>query len=229
MVLAYGAHLVTQVLEGLTGPTADAAPPPYFTSEFAMLSIAARKRLLRTEAEKRRDIAAARGDIGIRLVEIFKQHVRAPRGIAISGYYPIRSEANVLPLLNKLRDQGFDIALPVIEKRNAPLIFRRWDETTELRNGAFGIPEPAPDAIAIHPDIILTPLLAFDLLGNRLGYGGGFYDLSIRSIRKIQPVCALGIAYALQEVPVVPCNEDDTVLDGILTEQGIVRPESEKS
>lgn len=192
-----------------------------------MPSIAAEKRLLRTEAGKRRDVAAKNGDIGAKLIDMFSQHVDAPSGISISGYYPIGNEANVLPLLNALRDQGFDIALPVVDKPQTPLIFRRWEEATEMRKGVFGIPEPGPDAASIRPDMILAPLLAFDRRGNRLGYGGGFYDISIRSIREHQPVYALGVAYAAQEVPAVPCDKNDTALDGVLTEKGVTRPESE--
>ena len=77
--------------------------------------------------------------------------------------------------------------------------------------------------------MILAPLLAFDRRGNRLGYGGGFYDMSIRSIREHQPVYALGVAYAAQEVPAVPCDKNDMALDGVLTEKGVIRPESEPS
>ena len=194
-----------------------------------MSSISAQKRLLRSEAGKRRDTAAADGDIGTRLTEMFEQHVQPPVGIAISGYHPVGNEANVLPLLNKLRDQGFVIALPVVQERDMPLIFRRWGETTAMAKGPYGIPEPDSNADTIHPDMILAPLLAFDRQGNRLGYGGGFYDLSIRSIREHQPVYALGVAYAAQEVPAVPCDGGDTALDGILTEQGIIKPESSTS
>lgn len=192
-----------------------------------MSSIVARKRRLRTEARKRRDEAAAEGDIGARLIDLFEQHVSLPRDITISGYYPVGSEANILPLLNALQKKGYDLALPVVDTFHSPLIFRRWDEATEMQEGAFGILEPAPDAASVYPGLILTPLLAFDRQGNRLGYGGGYYDLSIRSIREKQPVYALGVAYAAQEVIAVPCDKNDTALDGILTEKGAIRLESE--
>ena len=105
-----------------------------------MSSIAAQKRLLRTEAGKRRDTAAADGDIGTRLTEMFEQHVQPPVGIAISGYHPIGNEANVLPLLNKLRDQGFVIALrlvgPASATANAPRRVRPTSETRRWRRDA---------------------------------------------------------------------------------------------
>ena len=192
-----------------------------------MSSIVELKRRLRTEARKRRDEAAAKGDIGARLIDMFEQHVSLPRDITIAGYYPIGSEANILPLLYALQQKGLDLALPVVETSYRPLIFRRWDEATEMQEGAFGILEPAPGAASVYPGLMLTPLLAFDRQGNRLGYGGGFYDLSIRSVREKQPVYALGVAYAAQEVTAVPCDKYDTVLDGILTENGVIRLESE--
>ena len=75
------------------------------------------------------------------------------------------------------------------------------------------------------PDLILTPCLAFDQFGYRLGYGGGFYDMSIKAIRKYQPVTAVGVAYAAQQRPAVPHDAYDTLLDWIITENGVVTPE----
>ena len=191
-----------------------------------MPSIAAQKRLLRTEAAKRREAAAADNDIGEKLIEIFERTFDPPRGTAISGYYPIGAEANILPLLKNLRDKGYDVLLPVVLEPKKPLLFRRWSPSSEMRSGPYGILEPGTDAKADRPDLILAPLLAFDRKGNRLGYGGGFYDLSIESIRHHQPVLAVGVAYAAQEVPAVPHDASDTPLDHILTENGAIAPES---
>lgn len=190
-----------------------------------MTSIVAQKRLLRTEAAKRRDLAAV-CDIGERLVAIFEENFQPPRNVVVSGYYPIGSEANVLPLLERLKSSEFDVALPVVVGRGKPLLFRLWTGDEEMRKGPYGILEPGPDAAAVRPDMILAPLLAFDRSGNRLGYGGGYYDLSIKSIREHQPVLAVGVAYAAQEVAAVPHDENDTVLDKILTENGVIAPES---
>ncbi len=190
-----------------------------------MSSIVAQKRLLRTEAAKKRDAAAASNDIGERLAESFLRNIEVPSGIVISGYIPIGGEANVLPLLESLLERGFEIALPVVVKRRNPLIFRRWHRASDLHKGPYGILEPSSDAPAMRPDIVLAPLLAFDRVGNRLGYGGGYYDLSIKSIRELQPVLAVGIAYAVQEVAAVPHDENDTKLDRIVTENGAIKPE----
>ena len=192
-----------------------------------MSSIAAQKRLLRNEAAKRRDAAATSNDIGAKLIGAFDGTFNPPRGAAISGYYPIGNEANILPLLKALRDKGYDVLLPVVLEPKTPLEFRRWLASSDMREGPYGILEPGPDAKAVRPDLILAPLLAFDRNGNRLGYGGGFYDMSIKAIRKHQPVSAVGVAYAAQQIKAVPHDAYDTSLDWIITENGVVTPEVE--
>lgn len=191
-----------------------------------MSSIAAQKRLLRTEAAKRRDAAAASNDIGEKLIEVFNEAYAPPRKAAISAYYPIGSEANILPLLELLRNRGYEVLLPVVLEPKKPLVFRQWLASTVMCKGPYGIQEPGPDSKSVQPDLILVPLLAFDGYGNRLGYGGGFYDLSIKSIRENQPATAVGIAYAAQQIPAVPHDAYDTPLDRIITEDGAITPES---
>lgn len=190
-----------------------------------MASITALKRLLRKDAAVRRASAAKDNDIGARLVEIFDRHVAPPSGITVSGYMPMGSEANVLPLLRTLRARGFTLALPVTPKRGQPLVFRCWEEGDALEKGPLATRQPGGAAPAVCPDLVLTPLLAFDRAGNRLGYGGGYYDRTIRALREHQPVMAVGIAYAAQEVEAVPHDADDTPLDLVITEAGAVEPE----
>lgn len=191
-----------------------------------MSSLAERKQRLRKEAARRRDAIAKEQDIGEALVDAFERHFDLQPGLVVSGYHPIGSEANLLPLLLKLRDSGIEVALPVVIERQSPLTFRRWTEDTDLQKGPFGILEPGADTDDVQPNLILAPLLAFDAAGNRLGYGGGFYDLSIRAIRKCQPVDAIGAAYSGQRVSSVPHDDNDMVLDGILTETGFIQPSS---
>jgi len=183
----------------------------------------ARKKAMREDAAKKRDSVAARNDIGMRLVDMFDASIAPPNGITVSGYYPIGSEANALPLLRVLAERGYTVALPVVPRRGEPLVFRRWRATDAMDAGPFGIREPRADAPSVRPDLILTPLLAFDRRGNRLGYGGGFYDVTIRSLREFQPVLAVGIAYSAQEVELVPHGERDVPLDWVVTEREAIR------
>jgi 5-formyltetrahydrofolate cyclo-ligase len=88
-----------------------------------------------------------------------------------------------------------------------------------LEPGSFGIPEPFSHWPKARPDLLLVPLLAFDADGHRLGYGGGFYDRTLALLK----VPAIGIAYAGQEVTVLPHDSHDAVLDAVLTERGLTR------
>jgi 5-formyltetrahydrofolate cyclo-ligase len=82
----------------------------------------------------------------------------------------------------------------------------------------MNILEPLPSRPRVEPDVLLVPLLAFDRHLHRLGYGGGYYDRTLKLLRKQKPVLAVGIAYACQEVEVVPVTPNDARLDKIVTE-----------
>ncbi len=139
-------------------------------------------------------------------------------GVIVSGFSPLKSEINPLPLLRKLADAGAKLALPVVAGRGKPLIMRAYAFGQELNSGVWGIREPKDDAPEVDPDILIVPLAAFDRRGNRIGYGAGYYDMTINRLRARKPVTAVGIAYAAQEVPDVPVTERDARLDLVLTE-----------
>jgi len=82
--------------------------------------------------------------------------------------------------------------------------------------------EVAPDAPEVFPDILIVPLLAFDRAGHRVGYGAGYYDMTIGRLRAMKPVIAVGIAYAAQEIAQVPATPRDAALDLVLTEREII-------
>jgi len=91
-----------------------------------------------------------------------------------------------------------------------------------LSSGQWGIREPKADAAEVAPDILLVPLLAFDRRGNRIGYGAGYYDMTIAKFRATKPVVAAGIAYAAQEIDTVPVTARDARLDLVLTEREVI-------
>jgi 5-formyltetrahydrofolate cyclo-ligase len=183
-----------------------------------MSSLFEHKKKLRVTAGMRRRRAAAKGDIGIRLLEQFDRAIVAPAGKVVSGYWPIGDEANAMNLLRALGKRGFEMALPVVPAREQPLTFRRWRADDPMDIGPFGISEPRDAAPVLSPDLILAPLLAYDRAGGRLGYGGGYYDRTIVELRKEKPVIVVGIAYAAQEYDTVPCGNTDVPLDWIVTE-----------
>ena len=139
-------------------------------------------------------------------------------GMILSGFMPLKSEINPLPLMRKLADDGARLALPVVAGRGQPLIMRSWQWGEPLVPGVWGITEPPPTAPELQPDILLVPLLAFDRNGHRIGYGAGYYDLTIAQLRAKKPIAAVGIAFAAQEIESVPRTAFDARLDLVLTE-----------
>ena len=139
-------------------------------------------------------------------------------GTIVSGYSPIRSEIDPIPLMRALAAQGARLALPAVMARGKSLAFRAWSPDDRLMLGPLGIPEPSPAAAELVPDIMLVPLAAFDRLGHRIGYGAGHYDYTLAHLRKIKAIAAIGLAFAAQEVKSVPALQHDVALDYVLTE-----------
>jgi 5-formyltetrahydrofolate cyclo-ligase len=144
-------------------------------------------------------------------------------GLVVSGFSPIRSEINPLPLLRRFAEAGAGLALPAIAGRGKPLVMRAWSFGAPLARGQWGIREPGPDAAEAAPDVMLVPLAVFDRRGSRIGYGAGYYDMTLNALRAHKPVIAIGIAYALQEVAEVPTHGGDAPLDLVLTEREVIR------
>ena len=143
-------------------------------------------------------------------------------GMIVSGFMPLKSEINPLPLMRKLAGQGARLALPVVAGRGRPLIMREWVFGEPLIAGVWGIREPKPEAAEVDPNILLVPLLAFDRAGHRIGYGAGYYDLTLAQLRARNPVIAVGLAFAGQEVAAIPATPRDARLDLVLTERAVL-------
>jgi 5-formyltetrahydrofolate cyclo-ligase len=143
-------------------------------------------------------------------------------GITVSGYSPLKFEISPLPLMRRCFLEGAKLALPVIQGRGSPLIMRAWAFGETLGSGVWGIREPKPEAPEAFPDVLIVPLLLFDRTGYRLGYGGGYYDMTIARLRAMKPVTAIGIAFAAQEIAEVPKTSRDARLDLVLTEREII-------
>ena len=184
----------------------------------------AKQSLRRSATARRRDAAAGDdGAAGRTLAEIVLAGIALHDGAAVSGYWPIASEIDVMPLLRELAASGHAIALPAVTGKDRPLVFRAWRDGDAMADGPFGIREPLASAVEVEPRIVLAPLLAFDRQGYRLGYGGGFYDRSLAVLRGKRPTLAIGIAWAAQEVPAVPHDRRDQPLDWVATEREAIR------
>ncbi|MGB9369689.1 MAG: 5-formyltetrahydrofolate cyclo-ligase [Xanthobacteraceae bacterium] len=143
-------------------------------------------------------------------------------GAIVSGFMPLKTEINPLPLMRKLAAAGAQLALPAIAGRGKPLTMRVFAFGDELASGQWGIREPKADAPEVAPDILLVPLLAFDRSGHRIGYGAGYYDMTIAKLRSMKPAIAAGIAFAAQEIEQVPVTARDARLDLVLTEREVI-------
>jgi 5-formyltetrahydrofolate cyclo-ligase len=143
-------------------------------------------------------------------------------GAVVSGFSSIGSEINPVPLMRRLADQGALLALPVVVGRGRPLVMRAWAFGEPLGKGVWGIREPSPEAAEVDPDTLLVPLAAFDRAGHRIGYGAGYYDLTLAGLRSRKSIVAIGLAYGAQEIPAVPTTARDARLDLVLTEREVI-------
>ena len=180
------------------------------------------KRAARTRALACRAAAfAAHGaTAGAGLAEHGLSFLTLKPGSIISGFSAIRDEIDPAALLTRLRAEGHHLALPVMQGKGLPLVFRAWSPGDAMGKVQWGIAEPLPDKPVLEPDVALVPLLAFDAAGHRLGYGGGFYDRTLARLRAIKPVVAVGIAYDELKVDAVPHRSYDDRLDWVLTPSG---------
>jgi len=141
------------------------------------------------------------------------------RGSAFCGYMPIRTEIDPLFAMSTMTQYG-PVGVPVVLGEGQSLEFRRWNKNTPMMAGAFGAQVPIEAEIVI-PDLIVLPLVAFDKKGYRLGYGGGFYDRTLESLRKRGPIVAVGFAYSGQQVDNLPVEPTDQKLDAVVTENDV--------
>jgi len=194
-------------------------PPP----QNADPAPSADKAELRRRYLVQRDEAAATAgaDAGLQACRQALANIDFPVGAVVSAYWPIRSELDPRPLLSELAARGCRCALPVIVERDAALEFRAWRDGVALVDGPFGTAEPAADAPVVVPDIVIVPLVAFDPVGHRLGYGGGYYDRTLAALRDKSKVVAIGYAYAGQAVEALPVDAFDQRLDWLVTEESV--------
>ncbi len=141
------------------------------------------------------------------------------RGVPIAGYMAMRTELDPTPAMEEASAHG-PVGVPVILGAGQPLKFRAWAPDAEMIDGEFGARIPA-SGDWITPEIVIVPLVAYDMNRGRLGYGGGFYDRTLEGLRANRPTLAIGFAYAEQEAHDLPLEATDQPLDMIITQHGI--------
>jgi 5-formyltetrahydrofolate cyclo-ligase len=159
-------------------------------------------------------------DASLKLIENFP--LELARLSPIAGYWPVGGEIDCRPLLAAFARAGRVVALPRMESRTGPARFLAWKGTEALTADAYGVPSPPKDGADLSPRLILTPLLAFDRAGRRLGQGGGHYDRII-ALYRAHGAVAVGLAYAEQEMGEVPAGPHDAFLDWVVTPKEAIR------
>lgn len=145
-----------------------------------------------------------------------------PKDASVAGYSAVRWEIDILPLLTELSTEDSPVFLPIVSDTEKTLKFLEWDGGA-LVAGKYDILHPPADAKEGYPQFVIVPLLGFDAQGNRLGYGGGYYDATIRKMRaQNKGVKFIGAAYSLQQVDAIPHEPHDERLDAVVTEDKIL-------
>lgn len=142
----------------------------------------------------------------------------------VAAYYPMPSEADIIPLLEELLKRGITVYLPRAEGK--AFLYRKMESLEALKPGALRIPEPDEHADVLDDstlDIALIPGAAFDRDCNRLGRGNGGYDIWLARLRKTNPDAkAWGIALDPQLTNAVPMQPHDQQMDAVITPRGII-------
>jgi 5-formyltetrahydrofolate cyclo-ligase len=155
--------------------------------------------------------------LGTQLTAHVLRDCSPPPNAIIAGYWPLTGEIDIRPLLLALA-KTHTVTLPQTPPRGQPLIFRQWHPGDTLTQGRLKTQHPQGEILT--PNFILIPLLAFDTEGNRLGYGGGYYD---RTLAAHPNAYRLGCAFAAQATETLPTEPHDIKLQAIATEHGIQR------
>ena len=188
-----------------------------------MSDIKAAKTQLRQAALSRRDAMseAARIEASLAVADGLPELLEIEPGAIVSGFLPIRSEIDIRPLMMALADKGARLCVPAIVE--GELQFRHLVRGAPMEPQGFGTYAPGLDAAVLDPTVMLVPLAAFDRSGGRIGYGRGYYDRAIGALleKGMRPRC-VGVAFACQEVDVVPIEPHDKPLELIATEQEII-------
>ncbi|WP_332065728.1 5-formyltetrahydrofolate cyclo-ligase [Bartonella sp. CB189] len=157
------------------------------------------------------------------VINYLEQRIEDFSDLIFSGYLPIKSEIDPSPLLDYLAVHGSHLALPAVLD-STKMVFRQFSVETILESMRFGTVGPNSDNAVIIPNFILVPLSAFDHRGHRLGYGGGYYDRAIASLKQAgHSIDLFGFGFSCQEVEPIPRYEHDLVLQGIFTEKGFLK------
>jgi len=177
--------------------------------------------LAKWRKELRNCLLAERCQVAPALHRQWSQHIESHldqgfmglAGLTVGLCWPYLAEFDARPFAQKLMDSGSTLSLPVVIAPKTPLEFHRWHPQMEMATGVYDLPIPAHSHPVI-PEVLLIPVVAIGDKGDRLGYGGGFYDRTLASLPK-KPIC-IALAFEISQ-------DHDVLMDFVITEKGIER------
>ncbi len=164
------------------------------------------------------EVAARSADICQRLLAT----IAFSQGAEVAVYLPISNEVDPELALNRLSEAGFRLALPAVVAKDLPLDFYGWAPGEDLEAGALGTRVPVLKEVCA-PSLLIVPLLGFDRAGYRLGFGGGYYDRTLESLRSKRSILSVGLAFCEQELHELPHASHDQRLDWIITDREAIK------
>lgn len=178
------------------------------------------KPTLRKQLQAERQAMVDRHQRAVHLQEVMQVWLLDRPEVAIGAYWPIKGEFDALPALYRWSEVAGDrmLGLPVIDRDTKQLRFHAWFPGCPMEEDAYGIPKPK-DTVQFQPQLLFVPLVGFGPGGNRLGYGGGFYDRTLAALTPRPVTVGLGFAHGF--IPWLEPEPHDVPLDAILTEDGV--------
>lgn len=147
--------------------------------------------------------------------------------LVFAAFWPLKGEPDLIPFMTKVHEKGFATVLPVVVKRDAPLEFHQWLPGMEMVSGVFGVKEPS-SKIVLRPNVVLVPTLGYTSHGDRMGYGGGYYDRTLAQLRESGRLLTIGVGWLEGRINLdhggYQPEPHDITLDGILNAQGWLKP-----
>lgn len=159
--------------------------------------------------------AAVRSAHGEAITAALLETLPSGPGTLLGFYWPFKGEYDPRPLARCLHARGVRLALPVVVAKAEPLVFREWWPGAAMTHGIWNIPVPAEGG-PVSPDVLLVPLVGFDSLRFRLGYGGGYYDRTLAAM-PARPR-TVGVGFELSRMATIYPQRHDIPMDRIVTE-----------
>lgn len=178
------------------------------------------KSILRQEALKHRILMDPRSENPEEACSVFLENIVLQPNDIIASYMPLEKEFDPDCIIQALAEKGHKCAYPIVEKNTKILSFALWQEGEALQKGPYNILQPvvSKNTKYVTPDLLLVPLLAFDRYGQRLGFGGGYYDATLRHLRQQKSITAIGVGFAQQICLFrLPREDHDEKLDWVIT------------